>query len=60
MAFLAVLDSMTAIYDSDRFKEFGRVVKENVESSPGLKSDYLKFKRAINGIDENTSIGFDR
>lgn len=62
--FLLVFDSMTDVYESDRFKEFGRVLKKTVkEGSPTRRAEYEAFKKAMNGnneTDENTSIGFGR
>ena len=63
MAFVAVLDNMTDIYESDRFKEFARLCKKQVEASGRLSENYQAFKKAMNGDNgnnENTSIGFDR
>ena len=60
--FLLVLESMTVIYESARFQEFGRVLNERVESKGATeKARYEAFKKAMNDIpdnDDNKTIGF--
>lgn len=60
MAFVSVLDNMESIYESARFKEFGRLCKNKVEASGGLSDSYKAFRKAMNGNDESGAIGFGR